>query len=61
MPVFALGIAQLLGENVAGPVLLFVITPYMFVLIATLHISDYVGYRDIFPAGETGETPAATS
>jgi hypothetical protein len=34
-------------------VLLFVITPYMFVLVAILHISDYVGYRDIFPAGET--------
>ena len=61
VPVFALGIAQLLGENAAGPVLLFVITPYMFVLIATLHISDYVGYRDIFPADETPQTPAATS
>jgi uncharacterized membrane protein len=61
VPVFALGIAQLLGENAAGPVLLFVITPYMFVLIATLHISDYVGYRDIFPADETAQTPAATS
>jgi hypothetical protein len=51
----------LLGENAAGPVLLFVITPYMFVLIATLHISDYVGYRDIFPADETPQTPAAAS
>ena len=61
VPVFALAVAQLLGENAAGPVLLFVITPYMFVLIATLHISDYVGYRDIFSADETGEAPAATS
>ena len=52
VPVFALGIAQLLGDGVAGPVLLFVITPYMFVLVAILHISDYVGYRDIFPAGD---------
>jgi len=61
VPVFALGVAQLLGESAAGPVLLFVITPYMFVLIAILHISDYVGYRDIFPADETLKTPAAAS
>jgi hypothetical protein len=31
----------------------------MFVLIATLHISDYVGYRDIFPGDEPSQTPAA--
>ncbi len=43
------------------PCCLFVITPYMFVLIATLHISDYVGYRDIFPATRQAQTPAATS
>jgi hypothetical protein len=59
VPVFALGIAQLLGDGAAGPVFLFVVTPYMFVLIATLHISDYVGYRDIFPA-EPPQAPAAT-
>ena len=59
VPVFALGIAQLLGEAAAGPVLLFVITPYMFVLVAVLHISDYVGYRDIFPAEEPQPPVAA--
>jgi hypothetical protein len=53
VPVLALGIAQLLGESATGPVFLFVITPYMFVFIATMHISDYVGYRDIFPADES--------
>jgi hypothetical protein len=53
VPVVALGVAQLLGESATGPVFLFVVTPYMFVFIATMHISDYVGYRDIFPADET--------
>jgi hypothetical protein len=61
VPVFALGIAQLLGEAAAAPVLLFIITPYMFVLIAVLHISDYVGYRDIFPAEPPPQAPAAAS
>jgi hypothetical protein len=27
--------------------------PYMFFFAATLHISDYVSYRDVFHAGET--------
>ncbi len=61
VPVFALGIAQLLGEAAGGPVLLFVVTPYMFVLVAILHISDYVGYRDIFPAEEPPQAPAAAA
>jgi hypothetical protein len=26
--------------------------PYVFLFVATLHISDYVGYRDVFHAGE---------
>ncbi len=61
VPVFALGIAQLLSDSAAGPVLLFVVTPYMFVLIATMHISDYVGYRDIFPADLPPLAPATPS
>jgi hypothetical protein len=59
VPVFALGVAQLLAEGAAGPVLLFVVMPYMFVFIATLHISDYVSYRDIFPADAMPQAPAA--
>ena len=27
--------------------------PYMFFFAATLHVSDYVSYRDVFHAGET--------
>jgi len=32
--------------------------PYVFLFVATLHISDYVSYRDVFHAGENaaGET-----
>ena len=59
VPVFALAVAQLLGEGAAGPVLLFVVMPYMFVFIATLHISDYVSYRDIFPADAVPQAPTA--
>jgi uncharacterized membrane protein len=61
VPVFALGVAQLLGEGAPGPVLLFVVMPYMFVFIATLHISDYVSYRDIFPADAMPQAPAAAA
>jgi hypothetical protein len=61
VPVFALGIAQLLSDAAPGLVLLFIVTPYMFVLVATLHISDYVGYRDIFPAEESPPSTAAPS
>jgi hypothetical protein len=27
--------------------------PYLALFVATLHISDYVSYRDVFHAGET--------
>ncbi|MGH8713803.1 MAG: BPSS1780 family membrane protein [Casimicrobiaceae bacterium] len=57
LPVIALGIAQLMGEFAAGLLALFVVMPYLFVFIATLHISDYVSYRDIFPAEDAA--PAA--
>ena len=59
VPVIVLGIAQLIGESAAGLLSLFVVMPYLFVFIATLHISDYVSYRDVFPADET--TPLAAS
>jgi hypothetical protein len=47
-----LTIAQLFGETVAGVLALFVVIPYLFAFVATLHISDYVSYRDVFHAGE---------
>lgn len=62
VPVIALGVAQLIGESAAGLLSLFVVMPYLFVFVATLHISDYVSYRDVFPADEALEAaaPAAT-
>jgi hypothetical protein len=53
LPGLALSIAQLFGQTVAGVLALFVIIPYLFALVATLHISDYVSYRDVFHADET--------
>ena len=52
LPGLALSIAQLFGQTVAGVLALFVIIPYLFALVATLHISDYVSYRDVFHADE---------
>jgi len=52
LPVFALSIVNLFGEAVAGIVALFVVVPYFFTLVAALHISDYVSYRDLFHADE---------
>jgi len=52
LPVLALSLAQLFGETFAGVLALFVVAPYLFAFIATLHISDYVSYRDVFHPDE---------
>ena len=52
LPVFALSVAHLFGDAAAGVVALFVVVPYLFAFVATLHISDYVGYRDLFHGDE---------
>jgi hypothetical protein len=58
LPVFALSIAHIFGDAVAGVVALFVVVPYLFAFVATLHISDYVSYRDLFHGDESPiETP----
>ena len=58
LPVFALSIAHLFGDAVAGAVALFVVVPYLFTFVAALHISDYVSYRDLFHSAESlPETP----
>ena len=59
LPIFALSIAHLFGDAVAGIVALFVVVPYLFTLVAALHISDYVSYRDLFHADEP--PPGASS
>ncbi len=45
-------VALLLPASVAFAVAVLVMMPYLLFLIATLHISDYVSYRDIFHAEE---------
>ena len=52
LPGLVLSIGQILGDTVAGMLALFVVLPYLFAFIATLHISDYVSYRDVFHADE---------
>jgi hypothetical protein len=52
LPIFAISIAHLFGDAVAGLVALFVVVPYLFTFVAALHISDYVSYRDVFHADE---------
>ncbi|NDP43834.1 MAG: hypothetical protein GZ089_14130 [Aromatoleum sp.] len=61
-------ISSLMPEGLALPLVLLVLMPYLFLLIATLHISDYVSYRDIFhvdqapnsPDGADGSPPSQT-
>ncbi|HET6803493.1 MAG TPA: hypothetical protein VFI50_12665, partial [Casimicrobiaceae bacterium] len=38
-----------------------IVLPYLTFFVATLHISDYVSYRDVFHAGETLAPIARTS
>ncbi len=57
LPIFALSIAHLFGDAAAGMVALFVVVPYVFTLVATLHISDYVSYRDLFHGDESPPAP----
>jgi hypothetical protein len=60
LPGLVLSIGQLLGDTVAGMLALFVVLPYLFAFIATLHISDYVSYRDVFhPNAVVSTAPAA--
>lgn len=52
LPTIALAIAQLFGETIASLLAVLFVTPYFVVFIATLHISDYVSYREIFHPDE---------
>jgi hypothetical protein len=61
LPTIAMGVVTLaLPEAVAGPLGLGLLLPYGIVVAATLQISDYISYRDVFHAGETlAPLPAA--
>ena len=43
----------LLPQSLAAVVGVALLIPYVYFFAATLHVSDYVSYRDVFHAGET--------
>ena len=45
-------IALVVPASLAFTIALVLLLPYLFLFIATLHVSDYVSYRDIFHADE---------
>jgi len=54
LPGIVTGLIALLMPASIGPILVVaVLLPYLLFFVATLHISDYVSYRDVFHAGET--------
>jgi hypothetical protein len=59
VPGTIMGIAALVLPVQIGLFLsMMLLTPYIFLLVATLHISDYVSYRDIFHAEDTSHGAA---
>ena len=53
LPTFVAAIiAALVPEDAAYTVAVVVMLPYLALLIATMHVSDYVSYRDIFHPDE---------
>jgi len=62
LPALALGlVSSALPASAVGVLAIALLMPYAFFFAATLHVSDYVSYRDVFHAGETLAplTPAA--
>ena len=56
-------IALVAPASVAFTIALVLLLPYLFLFIATLHVSDYVSYRDIFhgeAVDESGAKPGPT-
>jgi hypothetical protein len=53
LPALFTGILVLLFQETGLQVAKVLLMPYGIFLAATLHISDYVSYRDVFHAGET--------
>ena len=64
--VFTLGaIVPTLVTTGIAPIAALIVLPYLAFFVATLHIADYVSYRDVFHAGETlapigGSDPTGT-
>jgi len=53
LPALATGVLVLLLQETGLQIAKVLLMPYGIFLAATLHISDYVSYRDVFHAGET--------
>jgi hypothetical protein len=53
-------VALVAPASLAFTIALVLLLPYLFLFIATLHVSDYVSYRDIFH-GEEGEESGPTA
>ena len=54
LPMLAGTVIALLVPPPAGrPLALALMLPYVLCFVATLHICDYVSYRDVFHSGET--------
>lgn len=51
-------VAALIPPEFAMVVAVAFLLPYVFLFVATLHVSDYVSYRDVFHAGEQVGTGA---
>jgi hypothetical protein len=49
-------VAAIVPSQFALVVAVAFLLPYVFLFVATLHISDYVSYRDVFHAGEDAGT-----
>lgn len=54
-------VAKIVPGEFAWTVAVALLLPYVFLFVATLHISDYVSYRDVFHAGEDAAGKAAAS
>jgi hypothetical protein len=54
-------IATIVPGDAALPVAVVVMMPYLLFFVATMHVSDYVSYRDIFHAEEKGAIAEAPS
>ena len=52
-------IAVMMPLELAKTVVLVALLPYLALLVATLHISDYVSYRDLFHPDESAAPPDA--
>lgn len=47
------GLALIVPPPINATLAALIVLPYLAFFVATLHISDYVSYRDVFHAGET--------